>query len=184
MASLQGVGEQSADQGTLPCVPTAPSTAWPMHVTHRAAGMASSTKSAQRSSLFPVPYCDIPILSVPDPLSLPSIHGTFNSQGGKNLLPQCFLVADAQSIGVNEVYSHSGHQPIPWTGALSLHTLTVTLKVMAFCRPSGEICSSSATVRISVALTTVAISWQSVCRTQGDGTGHSLCMHPESGQKS
>lgn len=133
---------------------------------------------------FPVPYCDIPILSVPDPLSLPSIHGTFNSQGGKNLLPQCFLVADAQSIGVNEVYSHSGHQPIPWTGALSLHTLTVTLKVMAFCRPSGEICSSSATVRISVALTTVAISWQSVCRTQSDGTGHSLCMHPKSGQKS
>lgn len=66
---------------------------------------------------FPVPYCDVPILSVPDPLSLPSIHGTFNSQGGKNLLPQCFLVADAQSIGVNEVYSHSGHQPIPWTGS-------------------------------------------------------------------
>ncbi len=26
---------------------------------------------------------------------------------------------------------------------------TVTLKVMAFCRPSGEICNSSATARIS-----------------------------------
>lgn len=47
--------------------------------------------------------------------------------------------------------------------------LTVTLKVMAFCRPSGDTCSSSATVRISVALTTVATSWQSVCGTRRGG---------------
>lgn len=32
---------------------------------------------------------------------------------------------------------------------------------MAFCRPSGEICSSSATTRISWALTTDATSWPS-----------------------
>lgn len=42
--------------------------------------------------------------------------------------------------------------------------LTVTLKVMDFCRPSGEICRSSATTRISWALTTDATSWDSVCQ--------------------
>lgn len=40
--------------------------------------------------------------------------------------------------------------------------LTVTLKVMAFCRPSGEIWSSSATAWISRALTTEAVSCASV----------------------
>ena len=40
--------------------------------------------------------------------------------------------------------------------------LTVTLKVTAFCRPSGETCSSSATAWISRALTTEATSCASV----------------------
>lgn len=35
---------------------------------------------------------------------------------------------------------------------------------MDFCKPSGEICNSSATTRISLALSTEATSWQSVCK--------------------
>lgn len=52
-----------------------------------------------------------------------------------------------------------------WQEALMAHGaqgLTVTLNVMAFCRPSGEICRSSATAWISRALTTEAVSCASV----------------------
>ena len=53
-----------------------------------------------------------------------------------------------------------GFESVPRTQGL-----TVTLKVMAFCRPSGETCSSSATAWISRALTTEATSCASVCKT-------------------
>lgn len=96
MASLQGVGEQSADRGTLPvhlqhsvqpgrCTSHTGLHAWPL-----------APDLHRDHPFFPVPYCDVPIFSLPDHLPLPSIHGTFDSQGGKNLLPQCFLVGDTK----------------------------------------------------------------------------------------
>lgn len=61
----------------------------------------------------------------------------------------------SQSSGVQVLVGGLDRPPGP--------RLTVTLKVMAFWSPSGEICSSSATAWISRALTTEATSCASVC---------------------
>lgn len=75
--------------------------------------------------------------------------------------------------------SSSGQAPAGGVDRLSsARRLTVTLKVMAFCRPSGEICSSSATAWISRVLTTEATSCASVWEdtNRNDSELHNLIL--------